>query len=113
MTAQIEAVDELVVAFGNKDLERFGRHIHPKFTWYNQDGEVQVQGADAFLSMISNLWKVNPDVKNTSSPCIEIGKFVSHTEIISNFSDQNRKDKWLWVYEFSEGKILNMYGYIN
>ena len=112
MSIQTEVIEDFIVKFQDRDLASIRGYIHPDFTWFDSSGSVVVQGAEPFLSAIQDMWREHPEVVNTSSICIQVGTFVSHTESFRGYSD-GRAEDWLWVYEFVAGVILKMYGFLN
>jgi hypothetical protein len=112
MSIQTEVIEDFIVKFQDRDLASIRGYIHPEFTWFNSSGSVVVQGAEPFLSALQDMWREHPEVVNTSSICIQVGSFVSHTESFRGYRDGHAED-WLWVYEFDAGVILKMYGFLN
>lgn len=112
MSVQIEAIEDIVEKFQARDIEAIRPYIHKDFTWFDPSGSVVMQGADIFLGAITSTWRENPDVKNESSVCIQVGNLVSHTETFTGYPD-GHIEEWIWVYEFLGSQILKMYGFKN
>ena len=103
-------IDGFVVSFRNHDIGSCEPHIAEGFQWFIADGSLVLEGKESFLKGIEEFWKVNPDVVNASSICVEVGNLVAHTETFTGFSDGHTSEN-MWVYEFQGVQIRKMYGF--
>ena len=110
MSAQIDAVNAIVSGYLNRNLETFRNYIHPEMIWFKEDGTKRIEGSNAFFELIQNSWRNNPNLKNVSSECLQIGNIVTHAETFSGYED-GRTEEWIWVYEFLGDQIVKMYGF--
>ena len=110
MSAQIDAVNAIVSGYRNRDLETFRNFIHPEMIWFKEDGAKRIDGSEAFFELIQNSWRNNPNLRNVSSECLQIGNVVTHSETFSGYED-GRTEEWIWVYEFLGEQIIKMYGF--
>jgi hypothetical protein len=110
VSAQIDAVNAFVSGYLNRNLETFQNFIHPEMIWFKEDGTKRIEGSNAFFDLIQNSWRNNPNLKNVSSECLQIGNIVTHAETFSGYED-GRTEEWIWVYEFLGDQIVKMYGF--
>ena len=110
MSTQIDAIEDFVKEFKAHDLKGIRTHLHVDYSWIDQTGAVVVQGPENFLNLIEGLWKENPKLSISNSPCIQVGNLVSHTETIVGYED-GHKEEYIWVYEFKGNVIVKMFGF--
>jgi quinol monooxygenase YgiN len=104
-------VHDFVQHFRNRDIEGCRNLLIENFVWFNPDGSKVLEGRETFLEAITEFWLNNPDVKNASSRCIEVGNLVTHTETFTGFAD-GRTEENIWVYEFEGRRLKTMYGHL-
>ena len=80
-------IDGFFVSFRNHDIRSCEPHIAEGFQWFNADGSLVLDREESFVKGLEEFWKVNPDVVNASSICLEVGNLVAHTETFTGFSD--------------------------
>jgi|GEM_PF-134080 len=104
-------IHEFAQHFRKRDIEGCRSLLTENFAWFNPDGSKVLEGRDAFLEGILDFWRNNPNVKNVTSRCIEVGNLVTHSETFTGFDD-GRTEENIWVYEFEGQKLKTMYGYL-
>ena len=104
-------IEEIVEAFGKRDIDAIAKHIGDEFHWLESDGTTVSQGRDQFIQIVHEYYAENPEVKNTSSEIIVLGNLATHTETFTHHADGSTRS-YLWVYEFNTaGKLVKQWGY--
>lgn len=106
----MDPVDEQVLAYNDKDLDRFLSCYDPDVVIEGGDGNVLMRGHDSMRTSYGALFDRNPELQAHIVNRIRVGDYVIDEEEVTGYSAEGAPERLhaVAIYRVKDGKIVHV-----